>query len=316
MRFVAPFLDGMTSAPSEKRQGSAQGRLAAGNGQGILIFEATDDNSSGPFSWSEATRCFCTYPLKVFLPRDVGRPCCRWIYPAVFGGGLVSGDVIDIDITLRAKTCVLLTSQSFPKVYVAEPGRVAEQRCRFSLSDGALLCVLPDLLTCFRDASYRQEQAVRMAGSASLVLLDWFLAGRVANGERWDFTRLTSVVEVYLEEQMVLREALDMADVPGLRLRASMGEYNVVGTCIVVGPHLTDLSSSLCARLSVREDYGVSPAREVVFACSPFSSSCQRVQGCVLRFGTYTSFQAYSKLEELLQPLFAVLGGNPFHLKY
>lgn len=75
------------------------------------------------------------------------------------------------------------------QVYVAEPGRVAEQRCRFSLSDGALLCVLPDLLTCFRDASYRQEQAVRMAGSASLVLLDWFLAGRVANGERWDFTR-------------------------------------------------------------------------------------------------------------------------------
>ncbi|CAN7939770.1 unnamed protein product, partial [Ixodes hexagonus] len=297
-------------------RGGAPGRLSAGSGRGILVFEPTDADSSGPFSWSEATRCFCTYPLKVFLPREVGHPHCRWIYPTVFGGGLVSGDVIDIEITLEARTCVLLTSQSFPKVYLSEPGRAAEQRCRFWVSDGALLCVLPDLLTCFRDASYRQDQAVRLTGTASLVLLDWFLAGRVANHERWDFTRLTSVVEVYHESDLVLREALDMAGVPGLRLGDAMGAYNVVGTCLVLGPHLADLCRSLCSTLGAREDYGVSPAHEVLFACSPFRSSCQRVEGCVLRFGTHTSSQAYSRLEELLEPLFTVLGGNPFQLKY
>ncbi|KAL3182616.1 hypothetical protein MRX96_034531 [Rhipicephalus microplus] len=95
------------------------GRLAHGEeGRIVLVFEVADDSEqkksedSAPFSWSEATQSFCCYPLKVFVPREAGQPCCRWVYPIVFGGGLVSGDAVHIDLTAATGTCVLLTSQS------------------------------------------------------------------------------------------------------------------------------------------------------------------------------------------------------------
>ncbi|XP_075747092.1 uncharacterized protein LOC119168408 isoform X2 [Rhipicephalus microplus] len=272
------------------------GRLAHGEeGRIVLVFEVADDSEqkksedSAPFSWSEATQSFCCYPLKVFVPREAGRPCCRWVYPIVFGGGLVSGDAVHIDVTAATRTCVLLTSQSYPKVYQSKPGEWSVQRCTYNVQDGALLCVLPDITTCFADASFEQTQVAHLSVGANIVLLDWYLAGRVENGERWALARLASAINVYVEKELVLREAVDMASIAGLSIQQSMGVYDVTG---------------------------MKPSRSFVAACSPLRSDNGKLSGCVMRFMCLSSQQAYSKLEELLGPLFFVLGGNPFALKY
>jgi urease accessory protein UreH len=36
------------------------------------------------------------------------------------------------------------------------------------------------------------QQMVHMSGSSALLWLDWYSAGRVANGEFWDFNRLAN----------------------------------------------------------------------------------------------------------------------------
>lgn len=288
----------------------------------MLVFESSDDTNADPgdgvasFVWSEATRCFCCYPLKVFLPRQAGRPRCRWVYPVVFGGGLVSGDVVHVDVTAGPRTCVLLTSQSYPKVYRSLPGKESTQRCTFTVQDGALLCVLPDITACFHSASFRQTQEAHLSHKANIVLLDWYLAGRVASGERWDFARLSSIMSVYVEEDLVLREAIDMASIADLSLAESMGGYDVTAVCVLVGPYLTALAESLCSRLETREDYGVPPHQSFIAACSPLRSNEGKLRGCVVRILCLASEQAYSKLEELLEPLFPIIGGNPFLLKY
>ncbi|KAH8041757.1 hypothetical protein HPB51_017577 [Rhipicephalus microplus] len=74
-------------------------------------------------------------------------------------------------------------------VYQSKPGEWSVQRCTYNVQDGALLCVLPDITTCFADASFEQTQVAHLSVGANIVLLDWYLAGRVENGERWALAR-------------------------------------------------------------------------------------------------------------------------------
>ena len=50
------------------------------------------------------------------VPEYAGNQFCRWIYPIVFGGGLVGGDQMEINVETKANTCGLLTSQESSKV--------------------------------------------------------------------------------------------------------------------------------------------------------------------------------------------------------
>lgn len=95
-----------------------------------------------------------------------------------------------------------------------------------------------------------------------------------------------------------------------------MGAYDVTGVCVLLGPYLAPLAASICSQLERREPYGVQPSRSFVAACSPLRSDDGKLRGCVMRILCLSSQQAYSKLEELLEPLFFVVGGNPFALKH
>ncbi|KAH9378300.1 hypothetical protein HPB48_016563 [Haemaphysalis longicornis] len=81
----------------------------------------------------------------------------------------------------------------YSQVYRSLPGKESTQRCTFTVHDGALLCVLPDITACFHSASFHQTQEAHLSHKANIVLLDWYLAGRVASGERWDFTRQVGI---------------------------------------------------------------------------------------------------------------------------
>lgn len=127
---------------------------------------------------------------------------------------------------------------------------------------------------------------------------------------------MASAINVYVEKELVLREAVDMAAIAGLSIQQSMGAYDVTGVCVLLGPYLAPLVASICSQLESREQYGVKPSRSCVVACSPLRSDDGKLSGCVMRIMCLSSQQAYSKLEELLEPLFFVIGGNPFALKY
>jgi urease accessory protein UreH len=50
------------------------------------------------------------------VPEYAGNQFCRWIYPIVFGGGLVGGDQMEMNVETKPNTCGLLTSQESSKV--------------------------------------------------------------------------------------------------------------------------------------------------------------------------------------------------------
>ncbi|MEO7328853.1 MAG: urease accessory protein UreD, partial [Minicystis sp.] len=131
----------------------------SGGGRGRLSFE---QSASG----TVLREVYATSPLKLLTPRNHGR--AAWVYVATFGGGLVDGDALHLDVTVSAGTTALLGTQASTKVY-----RCPTSSCRQDLvarvGAGALLVSLPDPVACFAEARYAQSIAIDLDPSASLI---------------------------------------------------------------------------------------------------------------------------------------------------
>src|SRR5439155_3199094 len=91
------------------------------------------------------TRVFATSPLKVLNPNTAGR--AAWACLATYGGGLVSGDALQIGLETGPGAAALVTTQASTKVYRSEAG--ASQRLHARAAAESLLVLLPDPVTCF-----------------------------------------------------------------------------------------------------------------------------------------------------------------------
>ncbi|MCO5573076.1 hypothetical protein L7F22_026841 [Adiantum nelumboides] len=109
------------------------------------------------------------------------------LYVVGYGGGLVSGDTVSLDIDVGSHCTLLLLTQGSTKVFKQRfsRGRIdggggTSQTFRLLVRRWATLIVLPDPVTCFKRAVYDQTQRfdLRCAATSSLVLLDWFTPGR------------------------------------------------------------------------------------------------------------------------------------------
>ena len=63
------------------------------------------------------------------------------------------------------------------------------------------MAVIPDPVTCFSTARYRQKQVFRVLSDSCLVIVDWITSGRHATGEKWDFALYKSSNHVFLDDQ-------------------------------------------------------------------------------------------------------------------
>lgn len=199
----------------------------------------------------------CTYPLKLLALRTTDKGIAT-AYMVSYGGGLVCGDQIALEIDVGRDARLLLLSQvrsssqflsynelrihevnpqGSTKVFKTRPGQraatshettlsSARQRLTVHIADKGALFLLPDPVTCFKSASYHQLQTFHLSGQASAVLLDWFTSGRRSRGEEWQFARYLSVNEVFVDGVRIARDATllegdaEEKDVPPLPKRS------------------------------------------------------------------------------------------------
>ncbi|KAL2000376.1 hypothetical protein VTN02DRAFT_3200 [Thermoascus thermophilus] len=171
------------------------------------------------------------YPLKLLsrssgftpessvLPSAATRPI--HLYLLTYGGGLLPGDHIDVSITLKPQTrLVVTTPQGSTKIFKTAPGgrksprggvkngdeseSMSRQTLAVDIGREAALCYLPDPSAPFKDSRYEQIQRFTVDGSvtgdqrSSLCVLDWVTQGRTSRGENWDFHFWKGKNEVYL----------------------------------------------------------------------------------------------------------------------
>ncbi|WP_273886799.1 urease accessory protein UreD [Rubrobacter naiadicus] len=139
-------------------------------------------------------------------PDDTGIPEVQITNPS---GGILGGDVLEVDISVAPKASATVLTQAANKVY---RGDFAEQRAMLVLGRGAFLEYLPHHLIPYADSDYLQETDFLLSPDATLIAWDACSAGRVARGERFRFRRLRSTIRLSFD---ALPEVVDRFDLSG-----------------------------------------------------------------------------------------------------
>jgi urease accessory protein len=135
-----------------------------------------------------------TLPLQALTPLALadGTAYLMLLNPT---GGVLGGDHLLTEIVQEKETHVCLTTPSATRIYrTAEMPAVLETVIR--LSEGATLEYLPDHVIPHIGSALRQSLRVEMARGSRAVILDSIASGRVARGERWNFSEIDSRTEV------------------------------------------------------------------------------------------------------------------------
>lgn len=188
------------------------------------------------------------YPLKLlartpgFVPQSFTQTCPSppvHLYLLTYGGGLLPGDHIDVSVTLKQRTrMVVSTPQGSTKIFKTEPTAsvkgqrgtpahtvtdMSRQLLNVRIDNEAALCYLPDPAVPYKNSRYEQVQTFVINGTApeseraSLCVLDWVTEGRGSRGESWDFHLWKGKNEVWSDDgsgqrKLLLRDSVILDD--------------------------------------------------------------------------------------------------------
>jgi urease accessory protein len=158
-------------------------------------------------------------PLRLIraLPLDDGRCQAVIVHPP---GGLVGGDLLELDVALEDGARVVCTTPGAQKWYRARAsGGAASARTRVALGAGAALEWLPQPAIVYDEARVEQSIAFELAADARMIGWECLVLGRAAMGER--FARGTLRQSVSLAVGGAARWAEHAAADAGDRLFAS-----------------------------------------------------------------------------------------------
>ena len=194
-----------------------------------------------------ATLAF-SYPLKLISPSPAAHRAgtVHTLFLLTYGGGLVAGDSIFLDIKLDPATKLLLLTQGSTKIFkTPDPKLLSRQVMHVSMATGAALCYIPDPVQPFKDSAFTQSQIYHMADGASLCVCDWVCCGRPARGERWDFWTYGSRNEVWTGngERLMLRDNVMIDAGAPTSPREVFDKHGAFGTLILRGPAFDRLGS-------------------------------------------------------------------------
>jgi urease accessory protein len=261
-------------------------------GAGRLAVCQSDDASCVVFAEAHA-------PLKLIIPRPRGGSV--WACATSFGGGLVAGDRLSLDITVGEGATAVIGTQATTKVYRSEGTVPAQQQLQAKVGAGAVLALLPDAASCFAGARFRTESRIDLHPTGSLILLDWLTAGRAARGERWAFADYRSRIRVVVDGRVRWRESLHLEG--GQALPARMGGIHVLANLLLAGPRLRDASIALLEHVAALP---AEPRQAMLMAASPLGD------GVLLRMAGTTHEEIERTLRLLLAPAWPVIGGDPW----
>ena len=246
---------------------------------------------------------FSTSPLKLLNPQN--HSSAAWVYLASYGGGLVDGDAVRIDIEVERGAAAVISTQASTKVYRSPHG--ASQQLRADVADDALLVLAPDPVVCFARSSYTQDVEIRLAPHGALVLVDWLGAGRVASGERWQHDRFSSVTQIWRGPHRLLYDSLRLAPEDG-DVAERMGRFNTLVTVVLAGSLLASDASRILQEVAAMP---LERQADLLISASPLKEAA-----LLLRIAAVSTERAGQTLRRMLAFLPPQLGDDPWSRKW
>ena len=288
---------------SASDRGAAAGRVLryrpvlAAPGRGSLEVIARPDGRS------VVSRAYATSPLRLLTPGNHGH--AAWVYTSSYGGGLVDGDRVELDIEVGAGAAAFVSTQASTKVYRSELGAATELRA--AVAAGGLLIVMPDPVVCFAASRYTQTQRFHVAAGANLIVVDWLSSGRAASGERWQFDEYVSRLRVDVDGTLVVHDALALRAADG-DLPARLGRFDVLALVLVLGSDLRGFASGILEQVS---RLPVTRRHDLIVGAAPTGDG-----GCLLRVAGRSVEQVGRVIREYLASVPTMLGDDPWARKW
>lgn len=229
-------------------------------------------------------------PFHILPPMDTGNENSAYTQILNPGGGLVSGDRLEIRVQAGQDTHVLLTTPSSTRVYrsVKEP---VYQQVTLDIQPGAVLEWFPDTTIPFAGSRFCQRIQATLSRDSTLLLWDAFCAGRIARHERWVFSELQNEICVVMPDGgRVLERTQLVPDQRSIPEPAIAEDYDYFASLYILSARSTDW-----IRLREKLDADLDPGAR----SSPGAVSILPVPGLMVRLAA-RSARALSRQQETL----------------
>ncbi|HET7754824.1 MAG TPA: urease accessory protein UreD, partial [Anaeromyxobacteraceae bacterium] len=141
-----------------------------------------------------------------------------------------------------------------------------------------------------------------LAPSASLLVVDAIVAGRVARGERWALGRHATRNEVLVDGRLAVADALVLEPRAPGELATRLGRFDALAVVLAVGPSFARCASALTA---AAEELPAAPGAPVRAAASPVPG------GVLLRCAAATPELLAEFVRRAIAPAADALGAGP-----
>ncbi|ORX83998.1 UreD-domain-containing protein [Basidiobolus meristosporus CBS 931.73] len=296
-------------------------------GQGMIECAVVGDTAA-------LTRFHSRYPLKLIRPSAHMKKTAL-VYALTYGGGLVCGDVVTMNIAVRKSAKLAMLTQGSTKVFKKRNPNLplstaaSAQHFKYTIEDDGLLVLLPDQVTCFKDAMYHQTQDFQISGTGSLVL------GRMSRGESWEFAEYNSVNNIFHDGKLVLRDAQVIRDdhrvkeLEGGEIRSAedkqamnhfgqrtnygyrVAPYECYAILVIYGPHLKELTKSILEefnRISISPRSSKLPPQSPIWSASVIGND----DGVILRAAALTTEEIRLFVKEHLKEIVPIIGDDVY----
>lgn len=186
---------------------------------------------------TELTGHYQKTPLQIMRPLyyDERRPEMAYVMLMSAGGGILQGDRYRMDFTCGAGTEVNLTTQAATKIYKMEQD-YATQIVNITAGPDSHVEYLPHASIPFARSRFYQRLRLVADPSATVVLGESMLVGRLARGERNDYDVFYSDMEVCRPDgELVFADTVRLApSEDGVTGPAVLGDFGVMASLFVV----------------------------------------------------------------------------------
>ncbi len=175
-----------------------------------------------------------TSPWHHFPPIDLDETGSAYTLLVNPSGGLVGGDRLTINANLGEGAHVIISTPSANRVY-RSLGEPAIQTVELSLGPGAILEWVPDVTIPFAGSRFRQVLHATLAPGATILLWDAVASGRVARGERWQFTSFENEIRMITASGASVLERYRLTPQAGPHPVGFAGDWDYVASLFVIG---------------------------------------------------------------------------------
>ena len=151
-------------------------------------------------------QAFCTHPFKLAPVGEHPEDPTLYLMVRSSSPGILDNDHYQININVNAASRLHLQTQSYQRIFNMATG--AQQQMVVNLAAKSYFCFIPHPVVPHQNSRFYSHTIINMAQDAQLIWGEIITCGRKLSGELFKFTLLHSVLEVFLEDQLIFKDQL------------------------------------------------------------------------------------------------------------